>query len=308
MVDLFHQRMAVQVFDDPLCVQSMPLQTQRKGFHPLQKQKCIERRDGGARVTKQNGADIGYKGSRADRIVERNTVIAGIRLRDLRIFVSRFPVEFSRFHNDAAQSGAVSSQELCRGMNDDVCPVFDRTDQIRRAECIVNYKRKAVLMGNLRDRIDIRNITVRVPQSFQEDCSRIIPDGSLQLFQIVSIHKSCSDAVLGQSMGKQIVTAAINGLLCNDMPAVCCKSLNRIRDRSCAGSHCQSSTSALEGRNPLLQHFLRGVGQTTVNISGICKTEPVCRMLTVPKYIGSCLINRYSPGIRRRICLFLSHM
>ena len=63
---------------------------------------------------------------------------------------------------DAAQRRAVTADEFRCGVHDNIRAVFQRTDEIRRAESIVNDKRQSVRMGDLRERVNVGNVAVRI--------------------------------------------------------------------------------------------------------------------------------------------------
>ena len=193
-------------------------------------------------------------------------------------------------------------------MHHDVRPVLNGPDPVRGAEGVVDHQGQAVAVGDLRRRVDIRNIAVGVPQGLQIDGPGVLPDGSLQLRKVMGIHKGGLHPVLGQGMAQQVEAAAVDGLLGHDMAAVCRQGLNRIGNGRGAGGYRQGGAAALQGRHPLLQHLLGGVGQPAVDIARVRQAEAVRRVLTVAENIGSGLVNRHRPGVRRRIRLFLSHV
>ena len=53
-----------------------------------------------------------------------------------------------------------------------------------------------MLVGDLSDGIDIRNIAVRIAKSLKVDGSCVVLDGSLNRCKVMSIYKSCVDAIL----------------------------------------------------------------------------------------------------------------
>ena len=286
----------------------MSLEAEGESLHALQKQESIEGRDRGSCIAQEDGTDVSDKGRGTDRIIERDPVIAGVGLGDLGIPASGLPVEFSGLYDNAAQGRSVSPDEFGRRVNHDISSVFDRADQVGSSESIVNDKGQSVAVGDLRDRVDIRDVAVRVSQCLQIDSPGVFLNSVFNLFQIVGIHKGRRDPELGQSVGEQVEAAAVNSLLSYDMSPVRRQRLNGICDRR--GSRCQSQTcaSTLEGGQSLFQHVLCGIGQSSIDITGIRKAETVSSMLTVVKHIGSGLINRHRAGIRGRICLFLSDM
>ena len=66
----------------------MAVKTQRKGFHTLQQQKSVKRRDGGAGIAQQDRTYIGYKRRRAYRIRKGDPVIAGVGSGDGGVFAA----------------------------------------------------------------------------------------------------------------------------------------------------------------------------------------------------------------------------
>ena len=228
MIDLCDLRMILQVFDNLLRILCMTLQTQRERFRTLKQQECRKRRNCSALIAQQDRTDIGHKCSRADSIRKGNAVIARIRRCDRCIFAAGLPVKLAGIHDHAAERCAVSADELCCGMHNDIRTVLDRTNQERRTECIINDKRQAVLMRNLRNCVNIRNIGIRIAERFEIDRLRILTDRALDLCEIVRIDKGCLDAVLRERMCKEIVAAAVDRLLCDDVLPCLRERLNRV--------------------------------------------------------------------------------
>ena len=202
----------------------------------------------------------------------------------------------------------MSAEELRCGMNHNVSAMLDRTDQIRGSEGIVDYQGKSVLMCDLGNCIDIGNVGIRISEGLQIDGSGVFFDRTFHFGEIVCIYKRSFNSVLRQGMCKEVVASAVNCLLCHNVPAVSGQCFNGVCDCCCSGCKSQCCGSAFQGCNSLFENILRGVGQSSVNIARIRKTETVCRMLAVMEYIRSGLINGNGSGIGCRICLFLSYM
>ena len=103
-------------------------------------------------------------------------MIAGVRSGDVRILAAGSPIELAGFDDHAAQGGAVATDELRGGVDDDVGTVFKRPDQVRSAEGVVHHDGQTVLVGDLRDRVQIRNVAVRVAKSLQIDRACVVLD------------------------------------------------------------------------------------------------------------------------------------
>ena len=68
-------------------------------------------------------------------------------------------------------------------------------------------------VGDIRDGVNVRNVAVWIAQRFQIDRLGIALNGPFQFRQIVRIHKRRRYAIVGQCVRQQIVTAAINRFL-----------------------------------------------------------------------------------------------
>ena len=162
-------------------------------------------------------------------------MVGGVGIGELRILAGSLPIKVTAIDNYAAKRSAVATDELCRGVNDDVGTVLQRTEQVRGAKGIVHNDRQAVLVGNLGDCVDVGDIGVGVAQRLQIDNGGVVLNCALDLFEIMSIDKGSLDTKLRKRMLEQIERAAIDGLLRHDMPMPLCQRLQYISNGSCAG-------------------------------------------------------------------------
>lgn len=194
-----------QELNDLLGVLNVTLDTQRQSLGALQQQECVERRNGSTSITQQDSADVGYESSRTNCICERDAVITRVRLSDRCILAGCLPVELAGINNDAAEGRAVAADELGSRVNNDISAVLNRTDEVRGTESVVDYERQTVLVRNLCDSLDIRNIGIRVAESLDVNRLSIVLDSVFQFFQIVCINEGGLNAELRQSMCQQVV-------------------------------------------------------------------------------------------------------
>ena len=176
--------------------------------------------------------------------------------------------------------------------------VLDGTDQVRRTERVVDYQRGVVLVRNLRNGVDIGDIGIRVAQRLDEHNLRILLDGAFDLLQVLRIHEGGLDAELGQRMLQQVRGAAVDGLLGHHMVAGLRQRLDDIRDSGSTGCDGQAGHTAFQGSDAVLEHALRGIRQTAVDVAGIAQAEAVGRVLGAVEYIGSGLVDGNGTGIR----------
>ncbi len=161
-------------------------------------------------------------------------------------------------------------------------------------------------VGDLRDRVDVRDIAVRVAEGLEEDRPGVIRDGRLDFREVMNVDECCTNTVLREGMRKEVEAAAVDRLLCDDVTAVCGQGFYRVGDGRRARCNRQGCAAAFECRKSLLQDFLGGVGETPVDVAGVGQAEAVRRVLTVSEDIGCGLVDRDRTGVRCGIRLFLS--
>ena len=150
MINLLYLRMIVQKIHNLSCVLRVSFETERKGFNSLKEKECVEGRDSRSRVTKKDRSYICYEGCGADSIIEGYSMIAGVRIRDIRILSACLIIEPSGLYDYSAESRPVSADKLCCGVNNDVRAMLDGTDKERCSEGIVHNEGDVMAMGDLR--------------------------------------------------------------------------------------------------------------------------------------------------------------
>ena len=235
-------------------------------------------------------------------------MIAGVGGGNGRIFSGGRPVKAAGVHKDAPKGGAVPAQELRGGVDHKVRAVFDGADQIGGAEGVVHHQRETVPVGQLRKGVQVRNVAVGVAQGLHINPAGVFLDGRLHLRQVVDIDKTGGDPEAWQSVGQQIIAAAVDGFLHHKMSAVLSKGFQGIGDGGGPGSQGQGGGPALQSGDPALQHVLGGVGQAAVDVSGIRKAKARGGVFTVPEYIGGGGVNGDRPGVGGGIRGLLPHM
>ena len=301
-------RILAQKLNDLLGVLHMAVNTQRKRLGTLKQQECIERRDAGALVAQQNSANVGCKRSSAHSIDKRDAMVGGVGIGELRILARSLPVKVAAVDDHAAKRGAVTTDELCRGVNDDVGTVLQRTEQVRGAKGIVHNDRQAVLVGNLGDCVDVGDIGVGVAQRLQIDNGGVVLNCALDLFEIMSIDKGRLNTKLRKRMLKQIVRTTVDGLLSNHMVTGLRKRLDGIGNGSSTRRDGKARHAALERGDTILKDALSRIGQAPVNVAGIGQAKAIGSMLGVAEDIARGLINGHSASIGCGIGAFLANM
>ena len=286
VVDALHQRVLCQKFQHLFGVLRVPFQPQRERLDALQQQKRRKGRERRAGIPQQNRPDIGNKRRSAGRLREGDAVVAGVWRGNGRVVAGCRPIELAAVHDDAAQRCAVAAQELGRRMHDDIRPMLDGPQQIERAEGVIHDQGQAVGVRQPGQRVDIRDIAVGVAQRLDIEGAGVWSDGRLDFLQIMDIHKTRRDAKAGQGMRQQVVAAAVDGLLGDDVPAVLRQGLKGVGDGGGARGQRQCGHAPFQRRDPLFQDVLGGVGQPAVDVARVRQVKPGGGVRAVVKDVG----------------------
>ncbi len=153
--------------------------TQGQGFAACQQQKCILRRDGGAKVAQAQHTAGDGKGNVAERLVHLETMITLTRLRHGGVVARRRPVKRACIHQNAAHGIAMTTNELGQRVHNNVGTVLNGAAEIRRGHGVIDDQRNARVLGNGGNRINVLNNAAGVGNGLHEDGSRLWPDGGL---------------------------------------------------------------------------------------------------------------------------------
>ena len=107
-------------------------------------------------------------------------------------------------------------------------------------------------------------------------------------------------------MSQQVGSAAVDGLLRDNVLTLGGQRLDGISNSGGTGGHSQSGHTALQSGDALLEHILRGVGQAAVDVAGVGQAEAGGGVLRVMEHIGSGLVDRNRTGIGSGIGLLLT--
>ena len=168
---------------------------------------------------------------------------------------------------------------LVAGMNDDICTILNRANQVRSCKCRINYKRNVMFVRNFCNFFNINQVGVRFPRVSIKIAFCVFLDCSFERAFCIRIYKCCSDAAGLKSMCQKVVGSAVDGLGSYNVLTCFCKCLECIIDSCCTGSVCKRCLPPSKSSNSLLENILCRVGKSSINISGIAKSETVSCML-----------------------------
>ena len=174
----------------------MTLHAERQCFQTLQQDKSIERRDRSSCITQNDSPDAGDESCRTCHVGKDRSMITWVRFAQGRELIGIcFPIEIATVHNHSSQARSMSADKFGGGMNNNIGPVLDRTDQVRCTERIIHYQRNIMTMGHLRHSIDIGNIRIGITERFDIHRFRILPNSRLQRLQVIDIYNRVGNAL-----------------------------------------------------------------------------------------------------------------
>ena len=200
----------------------------------------------------------------------------------------------------------MAADELRRRVDNDVRAVLDGADEIGRAKGIIDDDGKRMLVRNLCNRVNVGNVAVGISERFKVNCLRVRLDCRFDLGKVVRVDERCGHAECLERMGKQVVCAAVDGLLADDVVSLLGERFDRICNCRRAGGNRERRYAALERRNALFKDVLRGVGESAIDVAGVAQRETVCRVLGIVEDVRSGGVNRNGAGIGGGVRLFLT--
>lgn len=294
--------MAVQKGRDPLRVGQMLLDPQGQRLQPLKQQEDVERTDRGAGVPQPLHARFRDIGQFAELLVKPDSVVAFVGLGEAGELAVA-PIEPPAVHDQAADGGAVPADVLRRGMDDDVRPMLDRPDQVRRSERVVDDEGNAALVGDCRHRFDIDQVDARVADGLDEDRFRPVRDGRPKVPGIVRIDELRPDADLRQGNVEQVERSAVQRPGRHDLVARSGDIEDRVGDRRRSGSYRQRAGPSFQRGDALLQHVVRRIADPGIHVPDFFECGQPLALLHALEHEGGRQVDRNGPRPGRRVRL-----
>lgn len=107
-------------------------------------------------------------------------MIARVGIGQQRELARSTPVELAALDDHAAERGTVTAKELGGRVHDDICAVLDGTNQIGRAEGVVDHERNAVAVCDVGNRADVGHVAVGIAQRLDENRLGVVLNGVLK--------------------------------------------------------------------------------------------------------------------------------
>ena len=199
----------------------------------------------------------------------------------------------------------MAAYEFCRRMDHDVRAVFDRAQQIRRCERIIDDERYTVSVCDFGDRSDVDYRRVRIAERFDEKRLRIRLDSLFEIRGVAAFDERRGYAEILERMREQVVRAAVQRDVGYDVIASARDILDRTGHRGLAGRDGNGADAAFERGDALLERVVRGIRYPRVNEAAFRRVEARRGLRRVFEHIRRRLVYRHGARAGRRFGFFL---
>ena len=272
-----HLRVVLQELRTGESVFAVARHAQVKRFKANVQEERVLRSLDAAEVAHELCCSLRDEGALAESLRVGKAVVARVRFGEaLELVVMGFPVKVSAIHDAATHGHRVTVHVLGGGMRHDVHAEFDRAAEYGCRERVIDNHRHAVLVGKLREALQVQNLAGGVSHRFAEEALGVRAESLLDFFVArVLVHERAFDAELLHGHGEEVARAAINGRSADEVVArfADVEHGEEVRCLTGAGEH--RCHSAFHGRNLGRHGVVGGVLQARVEVARRLQVEQV---------------------------------
>mmetsp|Transcript_58644 Transcript_58644/g.94760 ORF Transcript_58644/g.94760 Transcript_58644/m.94760 type:complete len:254 (-) Transcript_58644:1101-1862(-) len=172
---------------------AMALHAQWQGLNACNREKRIERRHRRPKIAKTDRMAIERKRQVAKGLSKSQSVVRRFGLRQTRKFVRVFhPIEFAGINDSSTHRIAVPRQKLGGGVNYDISSVLEGSTQVGRGHGVVDDKRNASLLCDIRERADVRDDAAGIREALRPQQLHLwVAAGGTHSVKVIYVDKYC---------------------------------------------------------------------------------------------------------------------
>src|SRR5882672_8437597 len=189
----------------------MALHAQRQRLDTLENLERARWAYAGAEVPQAFAPRAQEEGRNGGLLLEIHSVEARVGLGQLRKFPRGFPVERAAVHEHAADRHAVTAEELGGRVIHEIGAVVEGLEEVRRGEGGIHQERQLRGVRDRGDRGNVEHVQPGVAEGLAEKKLGVRPDRLFPGGEIARSYERGFDAEARQSIGEQIVRAAVEG-------------------------------------------------------------------------------------------------
>ena len=212
-----------------------------------------------------------------------------------------------RFDDDAANRIAVATEKFGDGMDNNVCAMLERLDQIGSCQRIIDDQRHAGLFGDCGDGCDIGDDTAGIGDGFDEDRLGLRGNRGLEGGEIIGISPFHAPVEILVGMIELVDRAAIEFFRGDELVARLQQGVEDQKFGRMARGDGKRRCAAFKRRDATFENRIGRVGDAGVDIAERLQSEEGGGMIDIVEHERRGLINRCDAGagcrIRRGPCM-----
>ena len=265
----------------------MTLHAKRQGFDACQNQKGVEGRDGRPEIAQRQHAAGNGEGKIAERLGERDAVIAGAGGGQCRIAPGFQPVERAAIDDGAAKRVAMAAEKLRQRMHDDIGAILDRPHQIGRGERVIDDQRHAGFLGDRGDGGDVSNNAAGIGDRLDEDRLDLRRQRGAERLRVGRIGKAHRPAAFLEGVRELVDRSAIELPRRDELIPWLEQRVEDQHLRGVTGRHRKRRRPAFKRRDPLLEHGLGRIGDARIDVAERLEVEQRRRVIDIVEHEGT---------------------
>jgi len=208
------------------------------------------------------------------------------------------PVEAASVDDHAADRGPVAADPLGGGGDHDVGPVVDGpTDVAGAAERVVDDEGDAVVVGQLRKRVEVGHVEAGVADGLDVDGPGARVDRLGEALGGVAVDEPYAEAEAGERDLELVVGAAVEVARGDDVVALAGDGGESQELSGLAARGGERGGPTLESGDPLLEDVGGGVHDARVDVAELLQGEQLRPVLGVVEGVGRGLVDGDGPGV-----------
>src|SRR6266545_1132376 len=183
-------------------------------------------------------------------------------------------------------------------MHDDVRSMFAGPTQVGRGERVIDDEREFMLVRNVRDGLDVEDISLRIADSLPVEQFGFRRNGPAEVFRISRIDKMYRNAETLKGQGKLIVGTTVQRTRRHHLITGLQQGGQGHQLGSLPGRCGQPADTAFQGGHALFKRGCRGVGDARVEIAKLVQCEEMGSVFRILEDERCRLVNRHGtrPG------------
>jgi hypothetical protein len=183
-------------------------------------------------------------------------------------------------------------------MDNDISAVFERTQENRSRNCVVDNQGYTVLVRDSSQTFDIGNISGRIAHALAINRARVFVDQLRDLFRMISFGEAAFDSALWKNVREKGVGCPVKLGRGDDVRASLGNVDQRILDGSHSGADAERLYAALKSRHAFFKDGIGGVADTSVDVALDIQIEQGCAVFRAFELKGDSLVD----GDGNRLC------